>query len=415
VSEDRDRGDKERKTVMIPISLEDLGLPLIHATEGLEAAGLEPAPDRHGQSIRAWVRSLNGIQKEGVTLSGLTGRAWRFASDEGAHLGGQDAAPNPLSYVSVGMAASFMTELRALAGVRGITLEKPVLTLENFYYRDGSFPKGTMISGALPPEVSLECQGDADPDELHRLLMDAVAAAPVNGLVRDEKISLFTLTHNGTQIAPTEVAELPGEALADPGDPIATLSPVSAGSLAEPLAERTLSEEEMSRRIAANPPPAPVLDGTKKLLHLRTTCSVRPDGTYDCLREQYAQSSSSWRFIVDDRPAHASATAPDAMSYFAIGVAFCFMTQIGRYSHMAKLPLDGYRVVQDMHFTVGGASGATGQGGTADPVETHVFMDSDGDDDTAQGIVGVAERTCFLHALCRDRAKVKIRGVTCAA
>ena len=78
-------------------ALDELGLPLIHATAGLEAAGLQPATDRHGQSVRAWVRSLGGIQKDGVTLSGLTGRAWRFASDEGAHLGGYDGAPNPLS------------------------------------------------------------------------------------------------------------------------------------------------------------------------------------------------------------------------------------------------------------------------------------------------------------------------------
>ena len=62
-------------------TLEDLGRPLIHPVTGLDAAGLFAPKDRQGQSIRAWIRSLDGIQKEGVTLSGLTGRAWRFASD----------------------------------------------------------------------------------------------------------------------------------------------------------------------------------------------------------------------------------------------------------------------------------------------------------------------------------------------
>lgn len=190
---------------MTHTTLEGLGLPLVHASGGLDAAGLRPVTDRHGQSVRAWVRSLDGVQKEGGTLSSPTGRAWRFASDEGAHLGGRDVAPNPLSYVGVGMAASFMTELRALAGLRGIGLHDPVLTLENFYFRDCSFPRGTMVSGALPPEVSLACRCTAAADVLHRLLLDAVAAAPVNRLARDEKISLFTLTHNGRQIAPTEV------------------------------------------------------------------------------------------------------------------------------------------------------------------------------------------------------------------
>ena len=393
---------------MTDITLKDMNAPLIHAADGLAQAGLEQPANRHGQSVRAWIRSLNGIQKEGVTLSALTGRAWRFASDEGPHLGGFDDAPNPLSFVAVGMAGAFMTELLALAKARGIDLTDPVLTLENFYYRDGSFPKGTMISAALPPEVSLECTSTADPDTLHRLAVDAVAAAPVNGLVRDEKISLFTLTHNGMRIDTGTLAPLDGAALPDPGDPIANLArPTQAD--APRLAEKTASEAEVSARIAADPPPAPVLDGTRKLLHLRTTCRVNPDGTYHCLREQYAQVSSSWEFTVDDSP---EATAPYSASYFAIGVAFCFMTQIGRFAHMAKHPLTSYRVVQDMHFTLGGASGGTGQGGTADPVESHVFMDSDTDDDTARDITRVAERTCFLHALCRDRAKVRIRGVT---
>lgn len=395
---------------MPDITLEDLDAPLIHTADGLAEHGLTPPDDRHGQSVRAWVRSLNGIQKEGVTLSRLTGRAWRFASDEGKHLNGFDAAPNPLSYVAVGMAGSFMTELLALAAARGIALHDPVLILENFFYRDGSFPKGTMVSGALPPEVSLECRSDASDAEVHRLLMDAIAAAPVNGLVRDEKISLFTLTHNGLRIDSGALAPLPGDALPDPGDPIAALERPRADA-APLLAEKTMSEEEMARRIAENPPEAPAVDGTKKLLHLRTYCRVREDGTYHCLREQYAQSSSTWEFVVDDRSDRASAIAPDSGSYFAIGVAFCFMTQIGRFAHMAKHPLDAYRVVQDMHFTVGGASGGNGMGGTADPVESHVFLDSRADDDIARDIVRVAEQTCFLHALCRDKAKVRLRRV----
>lgn len=394
---------------MTSITLEDLGRPLIHAVAGLEPAGLTAPENRHGQSIRAWIRSLDGIQKEGVTLSGLTGKAWRFASDEGEHLGGRDFAPNPLSYVSVGMAASFMTELRALASARGIVLKNPVLIVENFYFRDGSFPRGTMVSGALSPEVSFNCESDTDRAGLQRLVIDAVAAAPVNGLVRDEKISLFTLTCNGEQIDPVEVAALSGNALPDPGDPIAALHPAIGADDHQPLAQKTMSEEEMAARVKANPPAAPILEGTKKLLHLRTTCTVRPEGTYECLREQYAQSSSTWVFIVDDNPDASKQIAPDAGSYFAIGLAFCFMTQIGRFAHMAKHELDGYRVVQDLHFTLGGASGGQGVGGTADPVETHVFMDTTIGTDAVRDVVSVAEKTCFLHALCRDKAKVKIR------
>ena len=67
---------------MTQSTLEDLGRPpesMPSPIWKMQGGGkLSPPRDRHGQAIRAWVRSLDGIQKEGVTLSGLTGRAWRF-------------------------------------------------------------------------------------------------------------------------------------------------------------------------------------------------------------------------------------------------------------------------------------------------------------------------------------------------
>lgn len=391
-----------------PLTLEAIGGHQIHKFQDVTAVGLAPPENRHGQSVRSWVRSLDGIQKEAVTLSPATGLAWRFGSDEGAHLNGRDYAPNPLSFVAVGMAGSIMTELLALAARRGVALHDPVLTLENFYYRDGSFPRGTMISGALPPVVSLACDSDAGAEEIRRLTVDAATASPINGLVKDAKPSLFRILHNGREIT-GGLPRLDGPALGDPGDPIQALKPADDADRAQPLSEKSGSEEEMRARIAEDPPAAPVLDGSKKLLHLRTTCRLRADGTYDCVREQYAQASSTWRFAVDDSAGGADPVAPDSLSYFATGVAFCFMTQIGRYAHMAKLPLTGYRVIQDMHFSAGGGSGGTGEAGFADPVETHVFMETEADDATAAKIVEVAERTCFLHALCRDRAKIRVR------
>ena len=87
------------------------------------------------------------------------------------------------------------------------------------------------------------------------------------------------------------------------------------------------------------------------------------------------------------------------------------MTQLGRYAQMAKLPLNRYIIIQDTHFSLGGASGSTGQPGVAHPIETHVYMETDTTDDVAQEILGVGERTCFLHAFCRDDLKPKVRSI----
>ena len=46
---------------MADLKLEDIGTPVIHAVEGLDTVGLEAPVNRHGQSIRAWVRSLHTV------------------------------------------------------------------------------------------------------------------------------------------------------------------------------------------------------------------------------------------------------------------------------------------------------------------------------------------------------------------
>jgi len=156
----------------------------------VEAAGFVPPDNRHGQSVRTWVRSLEAIQKEALVTSALSGLSWRFASDEGPHLQGRDQAPNPLSYLSVGMVAGFMNEIMALAAQRGVSLSDVELVLENFYYRAGSFPRGTMVSGALPPELTLTCEANCDERVMGQLLHDAVCAVPLHGLMTGAHNSL---------------------------------------------------------------------------------------------------------------------------------------------------------------------------------------------------------------------------------
>jgi hypothetical protein len=85
------------------------------------------------------------------------------------------------------------------------------------------------------------------------------------------------------------------------------------------------------------------------------------------------------------------------------------MTQLGRYAKIAKKILQEYRVVQDTHFSLGGASGGTGAAGEADPVETHVHLRTGESNAYAQDALDMAEQTCFLHALCRTQLKVRIR------
>ncbi len=85
------------------------------------------------------------------------------------------------------------------------------------------------------------------------------------------------------------------------------------------------------------------------------------------------------------------------------------MTQFGRYAAITRKQLDGYRTIQDTHFSAGGASGGSGRAGRADPVETHVYLDTPEDEDFARTLVDMGEQTCFLHALCRTELRPALR------
>ena len=95
-------------------------------------APLAPPPERLGQAVRFAARSLSVMQKEGLAASSASGQVWRLVSDEGAYLDGFNAAPCPLSFLTVGMVSSTMTELLALAAERGIALDHVELVQDNY-------------------------------------------------------------------------------------------------------------------------------------------------------------------------------------------------------------------------------------------------------------------------------------------
>ncbi|MBO6783785.1 MAG: OsmC family protein, partial [Alphaproteobacteria bacterium] len=338
--------------------------------------------------------------------SAATETAWRFVCDEGEHLGGFNQAPNPLTYLSAGMISSYMNEITALADQRDINLGNIELVLENYYYREGDFRKGTMMSGALPPELTVHCDADCDDAILSTLLYEAVAASPLNGLARGSHPSLFTLVHNGRVLTPEQVTPLDAEPFDDPGDNFPKLERLEDSPAVDGLIEMLVDEDSAREAHAKLELDQPQLGEDKQLLHMHTRCVLRPDGVKEIFKEQYSPVAPTWRFLSAE-----DGRAPDAASLISAGIGLCFMTQMGRFSHMGKLPLTSYRIIQDTHFSLGGASGGTGQAGTAEPVETHVFLETDdlGDDD-AQQILGVGERTCFLHAFCRDDVKAKVRS-----
>lgn len=372
--------------------LADSGLPRFFAVRG--GSGPLPMPFEHGEAVRFFGRSLAGMQKDAMVRTSAGG-AWRLASDEGAYLNGLDEAPCPLAFMTTGMAASFMHVIQSHLADAGVGHRGVRLVQDNYYTMQGSMPQRTMIGDARPVELQIEIAAGPGADDLRPVVADAVAAAPVTGLIRQALRNTFTLSVNGREIAPDRSPALDRGALPDPRPIFDDIAPADA--VVEPLVVRAgttpLTGEVTSHAGSSFAPEQ------HRTLHLRGICTVRPDGVKVVEQHLYSPHGSIFRFLCDEAPANGGGgRAPDAAAYVSAGIGFCFMTQFGRFAKIVGKRLDGYRIVQDTRLATG----------SAHPVETHVYLDTPEDEAFAREVLDIGERTCFLHALCRTPLAIQL-------
>ncbi|MEM1237407.1 MAG: OsmC family protein [Pseudomonadota bacterium] len=383
--------------------------PLVYGISNQKEIGFEAPAIRKGDALRTLVRSLSGFQKEALVTSARSGLTWRMVSDEGKYLNGYDAAPPPLSFLTVGLIASYLNEIDALAKLKKVEIRKLHLTLNNHYSMTGSMQKRTMIGGALPVELSVEIDCDLDDAALNTFLMDAVHAAPLNGLMRGKHDSLFNLARNGQQIEVGKVTGLSEPMVADPGDMV---TQAEGGDPAEVILAQLGLTEKKEVEGGTKAASSSLTDHQDRRLNIAATAFIREDGMKEIRQQLYSPHGTECLFLSEEAPVDGGkGRAPDANSYISAGIGFCFMTQFGRLVPMLKYDLPGYQIVQDTHFSLGGASGGTGRAGEADPVETHVFLQTSETEEVAREMLDLSEQTCFLHAFCRTDLKTKLRVV----
>ena len=388
-----------------PNPLRESGKPLFFKVANPQDIGFSAPDIRLGEAVRLCVRSLSVMQKEALVASARTGKVWRLASDEGAYLDGLDEAPCPLSFLTTGMVCSYMNEILALAKQREIPINQIRLVQDNYYTMKGSALKGTMIGGAKDVKLAVQVDSDANRDSLNTLVQDAVSASPLNGLMRGARESLFTLSHNGHEIETALALPVGRPAEPDPGDHFDKARPTGDDWSGLLTKGGLTPKSEESVTLAGDS----LKEEQDRILHVRGICTLRDDGVKQVEQQLFNPHGSIFHFLCDEAPENGGqGLAPDAASYISAGIGFCFMTQFGRYAKIVKKDLQEYRIIQDTHFSMGGASGGTGKAGTADPVETHVYLVTGEDDDFARTALDMSEQTCFLHAFCKADLKTRV-------
>ncbi|MFQ5517636.1 MAG: OsmC family peroxiredoxin, partial [Acidimicrobiia bacterium] len=212
---------------------------------------------------------------------------------------------------------------------------------------------------------------------------------------------------NGDPVPVGRVGSLHDPARPDPGEVFSDVT-VAPAKVASDLI-RKVKEADAVEGVPGGANTS-LAEDQSRTLHVRGVCTLRDDGVKEIVQNLFQPIGSEFRYLSDEAPQFGGrGIAPDAATYMSAGIGFCFMTQFGRYAKIIKKNLDAYRIVQDIHFSPGGASGRTGRPGSADAVETHVYLDSSEGIEFAETILDMSEQTCFLHAFCRTDLKAKMR------
>lgn len=377
-------------------SIESSGFPLAFKVDKSPA----PLPDDDPSKIalRVEVRSLEGMQKEAVVSTGSA--TWRMVSDEGPYLNGTDLAPFPLAFYTAGMQFSLMSELLRHAREHQVEIKSLELWQDNYYTMEGSALRGTMIGGAKPAEVLLKIESDASAETIAKLIRLAESSSPAHAVMRDVLANTFSLNYNGKQLPVSEVSP---SASADVSDPLPHFDSVEPNSDAEFLSDIITKVSAAEQVFNVEGGAGSSLQAEqRRTLHIHGEARLVDGLLMETVIQLFKPIGSTFRFLCDESlDAGGKESAPPPLAYLSAGVGFCYMTQLGRYAHITKQDLKSYRIVQDNVFTVTGATSDWSRLAQALPVDTHVYLEANEPDETAQKTVSMSERTCFLHAAMR--------------
>lgn len=332
-------------------------------------------------------RALEGMQKEAVVIDEATQQAWRVLCDEGPWLNGTDLAPFPLGYFVGGLASCVLADVTAVATDRGVPSGDLALRVDIHFTMEGSILRGTMAAGV--DSIEVKPAGAARKDVASLLSESLHNGSAVASMLAAHLPSRFLVHVNG------EIVDWPGSpagALSKAGDPAALferLSPADNAGTSEPLVHKAAEAAENEGAVG--------LKGEqKRSVHIAADVRVRPDGLHE-ISALCVQPAGS-RFVLLASGNRDDARAPTGAAYLSAGIAFCFMTQLGRYAQIRKLPLSGYRIVQRTAFCADAPS----------PVETAVFLDSEDTHESNLKMVQMGEQTCYVHTTLREPQTIEV-------
>ncbi len=220
--------------------------------------------------------------------------------------------------------------------------------------------------------------------------------SPAQCCLRDVLPSRFAIHANDEELAWPGRAATGVAMLADPVEVFDCIRPASQGDMT--IIRKSGGAAETSAHAVG------LQAEQKRVVHVHTEGKIRDDGLKSISVQCIKPPGSRFEILSDNSKAHdGQGRAPNGLVYLSAGVAFCFMTQIGRYAQITKQKLDGFRIVQDTGFCF-----SRDRSPAASAVETLVCLDTGEPPDKSIQLVRMGEQTCYIHAAYRTATESEL-------
>jgi uncharacterized OsmC-like protein len=334
---------------------------------------------------------IGRFQKEGLVEDLGTGRVWRLAADEGKYLRGTGLAPAPLMHWAAGLHGDVTSRIAALAAAERVALTSLEVTVSQGFASKGSFARGEAVALVFDLAWEFRIGTDEPADRIVGLVDRALRSSPANAAMAVGREGTFALYANGRAI------------------PVAGVPRSGAGAQTDPF-----------RRHSSRPAPVHGVGigvDTGSVLTTRpgtdsTTVAgddlsgaigwhIQGEGGYDfesgtvttTVGFPELAASETWALVSD----RTNRRAPSPLSYFSIGSAFCYHTQLCRYADVRRMGIDSPRLVQASRFSSDGAAGGGSGAAEAHALDTHLFLNGVIEDSQATSLLTAALNTCYAH------------------
>lgn len=343
----------------------------------------EPSQQPLGVAFRCEVMGLGGYQKEGLVEDLATGRTWRLVCDEGKYLRGADMAPAPLMHWGAGLHADLTARIARATLDSGLPLGALEVTVTQGFGARGSFARGEAQAQVFGLSCSIRIETDAEDAIVNKLVATAVDSSPAFAAMRDAIPGVFALYTNGHR---TPVEGVPQSTQPPQADPF-----LRHAARPEPEDPSVDTSDLLTRRMMDSAWTMELTDDQDELVQWRMHASGRYDVDTGLVFSEVGfpggGSASAWTFLSDDT----NRRAPHPLAYFSIGTAFCYHTQLCRYAHVRRLPVEAPRLAQTTRFAT------TGTTATADQVDTQLFINGTVDTTQSRSLLNAAANICYVH------------------